>query len=174
VGQWPIFCFRVRDLAAMPLAMEKMIIREQLLRLLEPAVSGLGYELYDLEFVRGRGHGTLRVIIDHADGVSLEACEAVSRRVSALLDVEDPLPGEYTLEVSSPGMDRRLAQPGHFDRFAGHQVNVRLKQKIDGRRRLIGTLAGRDGQSIRLKLEDGEDMVVALDDVDVARLVPEL
>ena len=150
------------------------VIRDELLRLLVPVVDALGYELYDLEFSPGRGHGMLRIFVDHPDGIDLEACEAVSRRVSSLLDVEDPVPGEYTLEVSSPGLDRRLTQPGHFDRFAGHRVNIRLKRLVDGRRKLVGSLAGRDGQVIRLALDEGGEQALAMDDIDVARLVPEL
>lgn len=148
-------------------------IRDELLQLLAPAVDALGYELYDLEFSRGRGHGILRVFIDHPEGIDLEACEAVSRRVSALLDVEDPVPGEYTLEVSSPGLDRRLTQPAHFDRFTGQRVNVRLKRLVDGRRKLVGSLAGRDGQVVRLALDEGGEQALAIEDIDVARLVPE-
>jgi ribosome maturation factor RimP len=150
------------------------VIRDELLRLLGPAVDALGYELYDLEFSRGRAHGMLRIYIDHPEGIDLDACETVSRRVSALLDVEDPVPGEYTLEVSSPGLDRRLTQPAHFDRFAGQRVNVRLRRLVDGRRKLVGSLAGRDGEMVRLVLDEGGEQLVAIEDIDVARLVPEL
>lgn len=149
-------------------------IRDELLRLLGPVVDLLGYELYDLEFSRGRGHGILRIFIDHPEGINLEACEAVSRRVSAVLDVEDPVPGEYTLEVSSPGLDRRLTQPGHFDRFAGQRINVRLKRLVDGRRKLVGSLAGREGDVVRVVLDEGGELALAMGDIDIARLVPEL
>ncbi|MEQ8206633.1 MAG: ribosome maturation factor RimP, partial [Woeseia sp.] len=92
---------------------------EELSRLLEPAIEGLGYELCDLEAKLGGRDGVLRVFIDKPEGIVLEDCEKVSRQISAILDLEDPLPGQYALEVSSPGLDRRLSKPAHFERFLG-------------------------------------------------------
>ena len=90
--------------------------RDELTSLLEPTVEGLGYELSDLEAKIGGKNGVLRLFIDKEDGISLDDCEKVSLAVSALLDVEDPLPGQYNLEVSSPGADRTLTKPAHFER----------------------------------------------------------
>ena len=143
-----------------------------MLNLLEPEVEAMGYELVALD-VRTGGKGLLRLYIDGPDGVNLEDCERVSHQVSGLLDVEDPIPGEYTLEVSSPGLDRPLRKAEHFRRFEGHEARVRLKLPRDGRRRFKGVIkdAGQDG----FVLESDEGSVrIALDEIDLARLVPDL
>ena len=150
-----------------------MTTREQLIELVEPSVERLGYELVDLELNASRGHGLVRVFIDAEDGITLEDCEQVSHQVSGLLDVEDPLPGDYRLEVSSPGLDRKLVKPEHFDRFAGELIKTRLKRLVDGRRRVQGRLIERDGERIRVHAAD-EDVWIALADIEVARLVPQL
>lgn len=147
--------------------------RQELVALIEPVVNAMGYELSDLEFRVGRGHGLLRLFIDNESGVNLADCEAVSRQVSGVLDVEDPIAGEYSLEVSSPGMDRRLVTPAHFDRFAGSDVDVRLRRLIDGRRRIKGRLLGRDGEAITVS-EASVEIRVPLVEVESARLVPDL
>jgi len=141
--------------------------------LLEPAVAALGYELVDLELRVGRGHGLVRLFIDAESGITLDDCEKVSREVSALLDVEDPLPGDYNLEVSSPGLDRKLVRPGDYDRFAGCRVKVRLLDKVNGRRRLSGVLLRREEDMVLLDI-DGEDFAVPMSAIEVARLVPDL
>jgi len=146
--------------------------RSELFELLEPEVEALGYELYDLEARLGGGRGLLRVFIDHADGISLEDCEKVSRQVSAILDVEDPIPDDYNLEVSSPGLDRKLVKEEHFDRFAGSKVKLKLRRPVEGRRKIRGILVGREGDEIVIK-EDAEDTRVPLVEVDVARVIPE-
>ena len=131
--------------------------REQLVALLEPAVEQLGFELADLEVNLRGGGGVLRLFIDRDEGITLEDCEAVSRQVSGLLDVEDPIPGEYNLEVSSPGLDRRLVKESHFERFAGNRVKVKLKQLVNGRRRISAELVGIEmkDQSPNVILQDG-------------------
>ena len=93
--------------------------RDELGELLEPTIERLGYELSDLEVKLGGGSGVVRVFIDHPDGIGLDDCEKVSLAVSALLDVEDPVPGNYDLEVSSPGLNRKLTKVEHFQRFTG-------------------------------------------------------
>ena len=149
------------------------ITRQALLNLLEPVVNGLGFELADLELHVSRNGGVVRLFIDAAAGVTVENCETVSRQVSSVMDVADPMPGGYSLEVSSPGLDRRLAKPEHFDRFAGFPIQVRLRRLIEGRRRLQGTLLARHGESIEVR--SGDDIVrIPLSEVDVARLVPDL
>jgi len=143
----------------------------ELRELIEPAVTVLGFELVGVEFIHGKS-GLLRVYIDHPDGIGVDDCQAVSHQVSGILDVEDPIRGEYTLEVSSPGLDRPLFQARDFERFAGNQVDVRLLAPVNGRRKFKGVLGGlRDGQVV-LQMDD-EELVVALDEIDRARLVPD-
>jgi len=146
--------------------------REQLIKLLEPEIEVLGYELTELEVNLSHGRGTLRLFIDRPEGISLDDCSKVSHQVSALLDVEDPIAGDYNLEVSSPGADRKLVKPEHFDRFVGSMIKARFRRVVAGRRRIRGQLLGRDGDVINIK--DGEETVsVDIDNVDVARLVPD-
>lgn len=162
----------------------------RMVALLEPVVEALGYELTDLELNFSGRRGVLRLFIDLAGaavapgdgavdeagepiGISLEDCEAVSRQVSAVLDVEDPIQRDYDLEVSSPGMDRKLVKPAHFDRFAGHAVKGRLRRVIDGRRRFTGMLVGRQGALVTIRVDGGADLTVPIDDLDVVRLKPE-
>jgi len=145
----------------------------RLTNLARGAVEPMGYELVGVElFQRGGGASTLRVYIDHPRGITLDDCESVSHQLSAVLDVEDPIPGHYDLEVSSPGLDRPLVFPEHFQRFLGHRVKVRLAEKIDGRRNLDGVLVGAEVQCIRLRVEE-RDWEVPLVSLESARLVPE-
>lgn len=145
--------------------------RDELAKLLEPTVEGLGYELSDLEAKIGGKHGVLRLFIDKEDGIGLEDCEKVSLAVSALLDVEDPLPGQYNLEVSSPGADRTLTKPSHFERFMGETVKVQMRFPVDGRRRFRGTLLSADDENIVVEV-DGEPHRLSMAAIDVARLAP--
>jgi len=147
------------------------VTREELVRLLEPTVEGLGYELSDLEVKTGGKHGALRVFIDKPDGIGLDDCEKVSLAISALLDVEDPLPGHYDLEVSSPGLDRKLTKIEHFQRFEGETVKVQMRFPIEGRRRFRGTLVSSDDENIVVEV-DGESFSLPLKTIDTARLVP--
>lgn len=151
------------------------VILDRLNGLLEPCVEALGYELADLELKRESRGQVLRLFIDQESGIALEDCERVSGQVSALLDVEDPIPGHYNLEVSSPGLDRKLAKPEHFDRFSGRRVKVSMRREQDGRRNFGGTLLARRGQIIVLDVTDGTGEVeLNLTDVKVARLAPEI
>ncbi len=144
---------------------------DELAKLLEPAVERLGYELSDLEVKLGGKNGVVRVFIDKADGIGLDDCEAVSRAVSALLDVEDPLPGHYNLEVSSPGMDRKLTKMAHFQRFTGETLKVQMRFPIEGRKRFRGRLLSTDDENIVIDV-DGESHTLPLATIDTARLVP--
>jgi ribosome maturation factor RimP len=144
---------------------------DELLKLLEPAVERLGYELADLEVRLGGKGGLIRVFIDKPEGIDLDDCEKVSLAVSALLDVEDPVPGNYNLEVSSPGLDRKLTKVEHFQRFAGETVKVQMRFPIEGRRRFRGTLVSSDDENIVVQV-DGESLSLPLKTIDTARLVP--
>lgn len=147
--------------------------RDELIRLLEPTVERLGYELSDLELKLGGRDGVLRIFIDREEGIGLEDCETVSRQVSALLDVEDPLPGQYALEVSSPGLDRRLTKPAHFRRFTGEDVRVKLRFPLEGRRNFRGQLMSADEENIEVEV-DGESHSLPIASIESARLVPSL
>lgn len=147
-------------------------LRDKLLGLAEPLLTQLGYELVDLEFAPGRREALVRVFIDRAEGVGIEDCEQVSREFSALLDVEDPIPQAYTLEVSSPGLDRVLRIPAHFARFAGVRVHVELKLARDGRRRFTGTMSQVTDSDIELQV-DGQPVRLPFADIAQAHLVPE-
>jgi ribosome maturation factor RimP len=149
------------------------MLRDQLGELLEPVVSGLGYELWELEYSPRAGGGLLRVYIDSPDGIGLDDCEKVSRAVSDTLDAADPIPGQYTLEVSSPGLDRVLRTRAHFQRFAGERVRLEMMQPIAGRKRFSGRLLDVGESEITLEL-DGGRINLPIDDIHRARLAPEL
>ena len=146
------------------------VSREQLIEMLETTVARLGFELTDLEWHEG-AHGALRLFIDCEAGISLEDCEAVSQQVSALLDVEDPIPGDYSLEVSSPGLNRRLVKAEHFERFAGENVKVKLKRLFEGRRNFKAKLVGYEEPNVILQ-EGQEKFFIPLQEIDMARVVP--
>ena len=147
-------------------------LSEKLVGLIEPLLGNLGYELVELEFSGGRGSGTLRVFIDRAEGVGIEDCERVSREISALLDVHDPIPTHYRLEVSTPGLDRVLRTAAHFARFVGARVEVELAAPRDGRRRFTGRLEQASATGIELTV-DGTQVQLTYAEVFRARLVPE-
>jgi ribosome maturation factor RimP len=148
-------------------------LRERLIALLEPLVERLGYELVDVEWAPGARGGVLRVYIDQPESVGghigIEDCEQASRQISALLDAEDPVPGAYSLEVSSPGFDRVLRLPRHFGRFVGQRVRVELSAARDGRRRYTGTLTGVDEQGIELEVDE-QPVRLRFDEMAKARL----
>jgi len=145
---------------------------DKLQKLIEPAVEQLGYELTDLEVRLGGQGGLLRLTIDKPDGIDLDDCEKVSHAVSALLDVEDPVPGNYNLEVSSPGLDRKLTKVEHFQRFEGETLKVTMRFPIAGRRRFRGKLVSSNEEDIVVEV-DGESHSLPLAMLDSARLVPE-
>ena len=144
--------------------------------LLAPTVKALGLELLGVEFLASGGNALLRLYIEAPERhVAIEDCEAVSREISAVLDVNDPISSQYTLEVSSPGIDRPLFTLAHFGRFVGEQVKVALRLPQDGRRRLQGRIVGIEGSKIAIAEEGkAEPFVVAHDNIEKARLVPDL
>jgi ribosome maturation factor RimP len=147
------------------------ILRERLIALIEPLLAQLGYELVELEYGAGRSQSTLRVFIDKPEGIGLDDCEQASREISALLDVEDPIPSAYTLEVSSPGDDRVLRTRAHFDRFVGSRVFIELKAPRDGRRRYTGTLLSVVDDGVALEV-DRQRVDVPFNEIGKARLAP--
>ena len=146
-------------------------LREKLIALTEPLLGQMGYELVDLEYVPGRARGLLRIFIDRPQGVGLDDCERASREISALFDVEDPVPTGYTLEVSSPGLDRVLRTPAHFQRFVGQRVRLELLRARDGRRRYTGRLEALTAEGIELNV-DGAMVSVPFAEISRARLAP--
>lgn len=138
----------------------------------EPVVTSLGYELVGVEYLMQGKHGLLRVYIDTDDGIVLEDCQRVSHQLSGVLDVEDVIKGQYQLEVSSPGLDRPLFNAAHFERFAGHEVKLRLTAPLEGRRKFRGVIEGVDDDRVVLVV-DGEEVRLPLAGIDRANLVPQ-
>jgi ribosome maturation factor RimP len=143
-------------------------VRDRLISLLETPIEALGYELVELEFPPH----LLRIFIDREGGVTVDDCEKVSRQVSGVLDVEDPIPGHYTLEVSSPGLDRPLRKAADYARFAGERAKLELTLPIEGRKRFAGTLKGFEGGEVSIEV-DGVIHRLPLDGISKARLVPD-
>lgn len=161
--------------AARPLLFCGLVMRDpgsRLNALIGPAVEGLGYEFVGAEYMPSRQRALLRVYIDSDEGISLDDCARVSDQLSGVLDVEDPIQGAYSLEVSSPGLDRPLFFDRHFERFRGAPARVKMGVPVAGRRHFKGTLDGcRDGAVIIL--QDGEEHALPLQDISTARLIPE-
>ena len=144
---------------------------EQLQALLAPVVEALGYECWGVEFLSQGRHSLLRVYIDHANGVLVDDCEKVSRQISGVLDVEDPISSEYTLEVSSPGMDRPLFTLEQFARHAGELVKIKLRSPFEGRRNFQGLLRGAEEQDV-VVLVDYHEYLLPIDLIDKANIIP--
>jgi ribosome maturation factor RimP len=145
--------------------------QEILHNMIAPIVASLDCELWGLEYLTQGRYTTLRIFIDAPAGVSLEDCEKVSRQVSSVMDVEDPIDGEYTLEVSSPGMDRPLYSVAHYARYVGETVNVRLRMARDGRRRFKGKIVKVENEDVLLEVE-GKEILLPVDAIDKANIVP--
>jgi len=144
-------------------------LRERLIALIEPVLVRLGYELVELEYAAGRSQAVVRIFIDQPAGITVVDCERVSREVAALLDVDDPIPTAYTLEVSSPGFDRVLRTAAHFERFVGSRVFVELKAPRAGRRRYTGMLQAANATGIELEV-DKQKVEIPFDEIGKARL----
>jgi len=144
-----------------------------LAQLIEPVVTALGYELVAVEHRRGTRSSLLRVYIDSPDGIGVDDCSRVSHQLSGVLDVEEPIAGHYTLEVSSPGLDRLLSKPQDYERFAGQMVKVRLHALLEGRRKLVGVLKGIEQDQVIIE-EEGKEWRLALHDIEQTRLVPDV
>ncbi len=143
---------------------------EQLTELLDPVVEDLGFVLWGLEYLQGRG-AALRVFIDHEDGITVDNCAAVSHEISGVLDVEDPISGEYNLEVSSPGMDRPMFELAQYADYIGEDVQLKLLAPVAGKRKLTAAIVAVDGETLVVEL-DGETLRIPYGQVDRARLQP--
>jgi ribosome maturation factor RimP len=158
-------------------------MRDKLLKIAEPVCAGGGYELVDIRYVN-EGGWIVRVYIDHGDpdaagrgmAIGFDDCERISRELSAVFDVEDPLPHAYRLEVSSPGFDRPLRTADHFRRFVGERAKVALTAPRDGRRNYTGSLSAvdeaDDGTVITMDV-DGERFRLPLEEIASAKLIPD-
>jgi ribosome maturation factor RimP len=152
-------------------------MRDALMRLLEPPIEALGFDVVDIEFAQAGRGGILRVFIDHRAkdsglGITVDDCANVSHAVSQVLETQDPIKGHYTLEVSSPGFDRILRTRAHFERFVGERIFAELKLPIDGRRRYVGQLKSIEGDAIVMEV-DGKAHNLPLERIQKARLRPE-
>lgn len=149
-----------------------MAKEEQIEKLIAPAVAALGFELWGVEYQTQGRQSLLRVYIESSEGIDVDDCAAVSHQVSGLLDVEDPISGEYLLEVSSPGMDRPLYTLDHFSRYSGEMVKLRLRSPFDGRRNFTGLLKGVEGDEVVIEA-DAEEYVLPIELIDKANVVPQ-
>ena len=146
-------------------------LEKKLSDLFEPVIESMAYELVGVELT-GSGNGTiLRIYIDAENGITVDDCQAVSYQVSGILDVEDPLQGHYTLEVSSPGLDRPLVKPEHFEQFTGELVKIRSTEAVLGRKNFKGILESFDGEYLYVAV-DNEVYEIPFDIVEKANLVP--
>ena len=134
--------------------------------IVQPTIEALGFELWGLEHLRNGRYSVLRVYIDCKNTVNLKDCETVSRQISALLDVEDPISGEYTLEVSSPGLERPLFKVDQFAKFVGNKVKVAMRNQLEGRRKFTGVIDCVSANSIKLNVEG---KIVKLDFAEIEK-----
>lgn len=146
-------------------------LEQKLTDMLNAPVEALGYELVGIEFVRAGKHSTMRVYIDHAEGIGVDDCAEVSHQVSAVLDVEDPISTEYNLEVSSPGMERPLFKEQHYLSVVGETVSVKLKMPMDNRRNFKGLLHACENGMLTVEV-DGQRFQLAFTNIEKGNLVP--
>ena len=146
--------------------------QSQLETIIEPIVTSLEYSLWGIDYVSRGRESLLRIYIDSENGIFLDDCVKVSRQVSAVLDVEDPIADEYTLEVSSPGVDRPLFKLEQYAMFAGSMVSVRLRMPFEGRRRFKGVIKGIEDQDVIL-VADGHEFLLPIEVIDKAQIIPQ-
>ena len=168
----PTFCFRPRQSRAGAGHGENVYKQSvNLVSLLTPVVVDMGYVCWGIEHLRQGRTSLLRIYIDSEAGITLEDCARVSNRVSGILDVEDPIAGEYQLEVSSPGLNRLLFTPGQYEQFIGETVKVSLSGTYEMRKRFTGRIEGVAGNTVILN-EAGKEFHIPLDVIDRTRIVP--
>lgn len=129
------------------------MIQSEIEQLIQPTVESMGYDLWGCEYLAQGKHSLLRIYIDKADGIGVEDCEKISRQVSAILDVEDPIPGNYSLEVSSPGIPRPLFRTSQYERYIGLDVQIKLFKPVDSKRKFVGTIVSVDEDTLVLSIE---------------------
>ncbi len=142
-------------------------------RLIEPEVKHLGYELVRVMMIGGASDPTLQIMAERSDTRQLDIvdCEKISRRLSDLLDLADPIEGSYRLEVSSPGIDRPLTRLKDYADWAGHEARITLDEPRDGRRHFTGTLEGLDGETVKLRAKDGQEYALQFSSISSAKLL---
>ncbi len=138
--------------------------------LFDPIVTGLGYQLWGIEYRSSQKHALIKIFIDHEDGVTLDHCSEVSHQVSAILDVEDPITVPYTLEVSSPGVERPLLKLAHYQRYIGSEIKVRLIWALDGQKNFKGELLRVESDNITM-LADEVEVSFSIDTIKRAHLI---
>ncbi|WP_102400674.1 ribosome maturation factor RimP [Haloimpatiens massiliensis] len=141
--------------------------------LIEPIVSRCGYQLYHIEFVKEQGENFLRIYIDHEDGIGLNDCEKVSRQISDMLDLEDPIPYSYYLEVSSPGIERELYTEEHLNKYIGNSITIRLNKLFNGNKKIIGALKDFNDSEIIITKE-GEEISIPRERIKAINLNGEI
>lgn len=142
----------------------------KLTEMLRPAVEETGKELLGVEFISAGNHSVLRLFIDHENGIDVDDCAEVSRQVGAILDVEDPISSEYSLEVSSPGLDRPLFEKSQFEAVVGETVEAKISMPLNGRRKFKGQLVAVENDSL-IVMVDNEEYELVISNVDKAHLV---
>jgi len=142
--------------------------------LIEPAIDSMGVELDDMELGRMKGKILLRVYIEKQGGVSIDDCEKVSREIATVLDVEDPIPGAYVLEVSSPGLDRPLRKPRDFIRFSGKKVRVVTNEPVDKQTFFVGKIENATDEDVMLVLQKDKKITISYNNISKARLEVEV
>jgi ribosome maturation factor RimP len=147
-------------------------LESRLAAIVSPTLESMGYELVRIA-VLGRDRPTVQVMADRSDGsqITVADCETISRQLSAVLDVEDPIPGTWSLEISSAGIDRPLTRAKDWNRFAGHLARAETSVPIEGRKRFAGIALGADNSGARLRLDDGNEIVLPLSVIRRAKLV---
>lgn len=144
---------------------------QQLDEILRPVIEGLGFDCWGIDYISQGRHSVLRVYIDHPEGISVENCEQVSRQVSGVLDVEDPISNNYTLEVSSPGMDCPLFRLDQFEAHIGSLIQLKLRMAFEGRRKYQGIINGVKDNEVLLVVDDHE-LQLPYDSIESAHVVP--
>lgn len=144
---------------------------QQLIEMLKPVVEAMGYDFWGLEYIAQGKNSVLRIFIDGENGINVDDCAAVSRQVSGVMDVEDPISSEYNLEVSSPGLDRPIFTLEQFEKYVGEFVDVKLRYAFEGRRKFKGKLVGiEDGEDIVIHV-DNHEYLLPIDSIDKANLI---
>ncbi len=147
---------------------------DQIEEMIEPLVNGLGCQLWGIEKLSQGKYSVLKIYIDADKGIEVDDCARISRQVSALLDVEEPFKGNYTLEVSSPGLDRRLFKLDQFESYKGAQVKLSLRRPYEGRRRFIGILCGIEEEDVVLRSDSNEEILFPFEQIERANIIPDI